>query len=169
MTDRELVARIARSAGGKGRIQAIGPRIGAGRGAGTPPAAGATGSADRRAVRWPSLIASIGVFPSVAASGTRDNLAAGRLDLHRDGFGFVRPNRPPGYRQEDIFIPPNEINGAMQGDQVLVEVEPPKPMDAGRAALCAYLSGGTQPWSASFTMRAPIVHWVTTWSPSTSA
>ena len=27
---------------------------------------------------------------------------------------------------EDIFIPPNEINGAMQGDQVLVEVEPPK-------------------------------------------
>ena len=27
---------------------------------------------------------------------------------------------------DDIFIPPNEINGAMQGDQVLVEVEPPK-------------------------------------------
>ncbi len=24
--------------------------------------------------------------------GTRDNLAAGRLDLHRDGYGFVRPN-----------------------------------------------------------------------------
>ena len=28
--------------------------------------------------------------------------------------------------EDDIFIPPNEINGAMQGDQVLVEVEPPK-------------------------------------------
>ena len=27
---------------------------------------------------------------------------------------------------EDIFIPPNEINGAMQGDQVLVELEPPR-------------------------------------------
>jgi ribonuclease R len=27
---------------------------------------------------------------------------------------------------DDIFIPPNEINGAMQGDQVLVEVGPPK-------------------------------------------
>ncbi len=26
------------------------------------------------------------------ANGTRDNLAAGRLDLHRDGYGFVRPN-----------------------------------------------------------------------------
>jgi ribonuclease R len=28
--------------------------------------------------------------------------------------------------EDDIFIPPNEINSAMQGDQVLVEVEPPK-------------------------------------------
>jgi ribonuclease R len=61
--------------------------------------------------------------------GTRDNLIAGRLDLHRDGFGFVRPNLQPGQRSsgdDDIFIPPNEINGAMQGDQVLVEVGPPK-------------------------------------------
>ncbi|WP_263350316.1 ribonuclease R family protein [Acidicapsa acidisoli] len=61
---------------------------------------------------------------------SRDNLAAGRLDLHRDGFGFVRPNPQPGARStgndDDIFIPPNEINGAMQGDQVLVEVGPPK-------------------------------------------
>src|SRR5208337_2337233 len=62
--------------------------------------------------------------------GTRDNLAAGRLDLHRDGYGFVRPNaRQAGQTallQEDIFIPPSEINSAMQGDQVLVEVERPK-------------------------------------------
>ena len=62
--------------------------------------------------------------------GTRDNLAAGRLDLHRDGYGFVRPNPRQADKsnsvQEDIFIPPNEINSAMQGDQVLVEVEPPK-------------------------------------------
>ena len=27
---------------------------------------------------------------------TRDNLVAGRLDLHRDGYGFVRPNRQSG-------------------------------------------------------------------------
>jgi ribonuclease R len=63
-------------------------------------------------------------------SATRDNLAAGRLDLHRDGFGFVRPNLAPGQKStgqdDDIFIPPPEINGAMQGDQVLVEVGPPK-------------------------------------------
>jgi ribonuclease R len=78
----------------------------------------------------------------MGSSGSRDNLLAGRLDLHRDGYGFVRPNprqtssqtdrspRKPGVSvrgvEEDVFIPPNEINGAMQGDQVLVDVEPPK-------------------------------------------
>jgi ribonuclease R len=50
------------------------------------------------------------------------NLVAGRLDLHRDGFGFVRPAQ--GDREDDIFIPPNEIHDAMQGDQVLVELGP---------------------------------------------
>ena len=65
-------------------------------------------------------------FDAGRKSETRENLAAGRLDLHRDGFGFVRLNRQPGARstgnEDDVFIPPNEMNGAMQGDQVLVEV-----------------------------------------------
>jgi ribonuclease R len=47
---------------------------------------------------------------------------SGRLDLHRDGFGFVRPETAGN---GDIFIPPNEIHGAMQGDLVLVEEAPP--------------------------------------------
>jgi ribonuclease R len=55
-----------------------------------------------------------------------DNLVAGRLDLHRDGFGFVRPNERQRAGEDDIFIPPNEIHGAMQGDQVLVELLPPR-------------------------------------------
>lgn len=60
------------------------------------------------------------------ASPSRDNLIAGRLDLHRDGFGFVRPNERQRGGDDDIFIPPNEINGGMQGDQVLVELAPPR-------------------------------------------
>ena len=60
------------------------------------------------------------------AAGARDNLVAGRLDLHRDGFGFVRPNERQRGGDDDVFIPPNEINGAMQGDQVLVELAPPR-------------------------------------------
>jgi ribonuclease R len=55
---------------------------------------------------------------------TRDRLVAGRLDLHRDGYGFVRPNGSTD-RSDDLFIPPNEIKGAMQGDEVLVDEAPP--------------------------------------------
>jgi ribonuclease R len=57
---------------------------------------------------------------------TRENLTAGKLDLHRDGYGFVRPDKSQKNAiDQDIFIPPNELNGAMQGDQVLVEVGRP--------------------------------------------
>ncbi len=55
---------------------------------------------------------------------TRDRLVAGRLDLHRDGYGFVRPNGSVD-RSDDLFIPPNELNDAMQGDEVLVDEAPP--------------------------------------------
>jgi ribonuclease R len=48
---------------------------------------------------------------------------SGRLDLHRDGFGFVRPLDSTN-KQQDIFIPPSELASAMQGDQVLVELNP---------------------------------------------
>ena len=55
---------------------------------------------------------------------TRDRLIAGKLDLHRDGFGFVRPNGSTS-REDDLFIPPFELNDAMQGDEVLVDEAPP--------------------------------------------
>jgi ribonuclease R len=55
---------------------------------------------------------------------TRDRLLAGKLDLHRDGYGFVRPTGSTN-RDDDLFIPPNELNGAMQGDEVLVDEAPP--------------------------------------------
>ncbi|MDQ2832868.1 MAG: VacB/RNase II family 3'-5' exoribonuclease [Acidobacteriota bacterium] len=60
----------------------------------------------------------------VEPRATRDKLLAGRLDLHRDGYGFVRPNGSID-RSDDLFIPPNELNGAMQGDEVLVDEAPP--------------------------------------------
>ena len=61
-----------------------------------------------------------------AVRSGRDRLISGRLDLHRDGFGFVRPDAATaaGRALEDIFIPPNEIHGAMQGDVVLVDEAP---------------------------------------------
>jgi ribonuclease R len=130
MTDRELVARIARSAGGKAGYKQLVREL------------GLAGGRERRLLleqlarltargelmKIDREIWGIPKAPSKTAAGTRDNLMAGRLDLHRDGFGFVRPTaRQNAVRvDEDVFIPPNEINGAMQGDQVLVELEPPK-------------------------------------------
>jgi ribonuclease R len=65
-----------------------------------------------------------GVEMPVEHRPTRDRLLAGRLDLHRDGYGFVRPSGSVD-RNDDLFIPPNELNGAMQGDEVLVDEAPP--------------------------------------------
>ena len=62
-------------------------------------------------------------LPQAAA---KHNLVAGELSVHRDGFGFVRP-RDPSMRERisgDIYISPRELNAAMSGDQVLVEVGP---------------------------------------------
>src|SRR5271157_3245010 len=60
-------------------------------------------------------------------AAARQNLIAGRLTMHRDGYGFVIPNA--GQRSTisstingDIFIPPAAIGSAMHGDQVLVEL-----------------------------------------------
>jgi ribonuclease R len=63
---------------------------------------------------------------SQAASGK--NLVAGKLSLHRDGFGFVIPDlnsASPNLKTRltgDIFIPPHAVGSAMHGDQVLAEV-----------------------------------------------
>ena len=59
---------------------------------------------------------------------TATNQLVGRLSLHRDGYGFVIPNRSnlkePLRTQlaGDVFIAPHQIGTSMHGDQVLVEV-----------------------------------------------
>jgi len=127
MDDRELLRRISRSAGQKAGYKQLVRELSLGGGMhrrllleqlARLTARGALVKVDREHWSIPRTVP--------ATAGTRDNLAAGRLDLHRDGYGFVRPNARQATGQEDIFIPPPEINGAMQGDQVLVEVEPPK-------------------------------------------
>src|ERR1700728_5470864 len=64
-------------------------------------------------------------LPQAAAD---KNLVAGRLTMHRDGFGFVIPDSKslsPTLKARlagDIFIPPHLIGNAMHGDLVLVDV-----------------------------------------------
>jgi ribonuclease R len=132
MTDRELVERIARSAGQKAGYKQLVRELGLGGGMhrrllleqlARLTARGELVKLDRE--HW-SIPRAVSAASGARENVTRENLSAGRLDLHRDGYGFVRPNARQASGTDDIFIPPNEINGAMQGDQVLVEVEPPK-------------------------------------------
>ncbi len=127
MTDRELVSRIARSAGGKAGYKQLVRELGLGGGRerrllleqlARLTARGDLAKLDREMWSIPRT--------TTKTTGTRDNLVAGRLDLHRDGYGFVRPNARQASGDDDVFIPPDEINGAMQGDQVLVELAPPR-------------------------------------------
>ncbi len=48
--------------------------------------------------------------------------AIGRLNMHRDGYGFVIPERPVEGLAGDVFIPPNSAEKAMHGDRVLVRM-----------------------------------------------
>ena len=69
-------------------------------------------------------------LPQAAAD---KNLVAGRLTMHRDGFGFVIPDSKsltPALKSKltgDIFIPPHQIGNAMHGDQVLVDIQNVRP------------------------------------------
>lgn len=135
-SDRDLLARIGRSAGGRAGYKQLVRELGLG------------GGRERRLLL--EQLARLTARGSLAKAGrdhwslpqaavTRSNLIPGRLDLHRDGFGFVRPvsnigttgtNLQEGARggseNPDIFIPPAELNGAMQGDLVLIELLPPR-------------------------------------------
>ncbi len=61
------------------------------------------------------------------------NLVAGRLTMHRDGFGFVIPDAKslsPALKAKltgDIFIAPHLIGNAMHGDLVLVDISNVRP------------------------------------------
>ena len=68
-------------------------------------------------------------LPQAAAD---KNLVAGRLSMHRDGFGFVIPDQKSlGQLKSkiagDIFIPPHQIGSAMHGDLVLVDIANVRP------------------------------------------
>ena len=70
---------------------------------------------------------------AIPQAATGKNLVAGRLNMHRDGFGFVIPDensldpKLKGRLAGDIFIPPPAIGSAMHGDHVLVEIGTVRP------------------------------------------
>ena len=123
MTDRELLRRIERSAGQRAGYKQLVRELGLG---GGRERRMLVEQLDRMTARG-ELVKSDRDHWALPQAAARNNLLAGRLDVHRDGFGFVRPETRQAGGDDDIFIPPNEMNGAMQGDQVLVELAPPRP------------------------------------------
>ena len=69
-------------------------------------------------------------LPQAAAD---KNLIAGRLSMHRDGFGFVIPDQKSlsgplkSKLVGDVFIPPHQVGSAMHGDTVLVDITNVRP------------------------------------------
>lgn len=137
-TDRELIQRIERSAGQRAGYKQLVRELGLGGGRerrllleqlARITARGALVKIDNDHWSLPSAAPERTARPSranISASEqhpTRERLLAGRIDLHRDGYAFVRPNGSSN-REDDLFIPPNELNGAMQGDEVLVDEAP---------------------------------------------
>jgi len=57
-----------------------------------------------------------------AAVGANTEYVAGRVAVHRDGFGFLIPDqRLPGL-SGDVFLPPGEAAKGMHGDRALVHI-----------------------------------------------
>ena len=52
------------------------------------------------------------------AVGENTEYVAGRLSIHRDGFGFLIPDAG----KNDIFLPPSEAAKGMNGDRALVHI-----------------------------------------------
>ena len=137
-TDRELIRRIERSAGHRAGYKQLIRELGLGGGRERrlllEQLARITARGELVKTEFEQWALPGATFEKTARAGrggtlpqemraTRDRLVAGRLDLHRDGYGFVRPNGSSN-RDDDLFIPPNELNGAMQGDEVLVDEAP---------------------------------------------
>lgn len=130
MTDNDLLQRIGRSAGQRAGYKQLVRELGLG------------GGRERRLLLEQldrltangQLVKVDREFWALASTARkRNNWVSGRLDLHRDGYGFVRPEPRDKNGEEDIFIPPNSLESAMQGDLVLVELLPASRGDSRRS------------------------------------
>jgi ribonuclease R len=115
MSDRELLERVRRSPHAKSNTKTLIRETGA-KGAQRDAIEQAL---DRLTQKGELIEYKSGHF--VAAANSQDYVT-GRLQMHRDGYGFVIPlHKQPGI-QGDIFINPQNAAQAMHGDRVLARV-----------------------------------------------
>ena len=56
------------------------------------------------------------------AVGSNPEYLSGKVSLHRDGYGFLVPDRPIENMSGDVFLPPEEAQKAMHGDRAIVHI-----------------------------------------------
>jgi len=56
------------------------------------------------------------------ATGVSREFAVGRLNVHRDGYGFVIPDAPVPGLKGDVYIPKDSAARAMHGDRVVARI-----------------------------------------------
>ncbi|HYA18313.1 MAG TPA: VacB/RNase II family 3'-5' exoribonuclease [Bryobacteraceae bacterium] len=57
----------------------------------------------------------------MAAAKSREYLA-GRVSIHRDGYGFLIPDRPVEGMTGDLYLPKETLGGVMNGDRAIARV-----------------------------------------------
>jgi ribonuclease R len=58
-----------------------------------------------------------------AATGRGREFSSGRVSIHRDGYGFLIPDRKIEGIQGDIFIPADATRAAMNGDRAIARIK----------------------------------------------
>src|SRR5258708_12108986 len=56
------------------------------------------------------------------APGVNREYVSGRLNMHRDGYGFLIPDTPVEGLRGDVYIPRDSARVAMHGDRVIVKI-----------------------------------------------
>jgi ribonuclease R len=88
----------------------------------------ATGGTTRRELAQAlDDLASLGLVIQLRAEqyvlpGRTQEFTVGRLNMHRDGYGFVVADAPPPGVDGDVFLPPGNMGRAMHGDRVLARI-----------------------------------------------
>ncbi|MDP3001192.1 MAG: ribonuclease R [Bryobacterales bacterium] len=115
MTDADVLARIARLPHGRATFKHLVREMGS-RGEAR---AGLEDALKRLAARGDVIETRAGQFQVARMSR---EFAVGRLNVHRDGYGFVIPDAPPEWLAGDVFLPPQQAERAMHGDRVIARL-----------------------------------------------
>jgi ribonuclease R len=115
MTDGALLAHIGKLPHSKANLKQLLRELGS-KGVGKTEILNALGRLERS-----GQIIEVRSGQYLLSANSRD-YAVGRISIHRDGFGFLIPDKPIQGLRGDIFLPPDALEEVMHGDRALVRI-----------------------------------------------